>query len=686
MGRPPNPGAADGRSPTGADTTDTSRHAPRAVVVLATVLALAGLVTAGLMAARSAPTASGRSPAAAPFGHQAYAQQCSDSQFPRNRNPSNPLDLPNPPGPDPLSGAHLFVDGPAHGAAAGAIAQLLGQDPKSYPDDYSWAQFKQDLSPGGRFYAQLASDPALAEKVQLLEQIGGQEETQNLSLYAGGGGPGAIFGQVQKILCRNMTADPDPNAVPVFSTFFIYPKGRFCPIRQSISANWPIFKRQIDEMAAGIGRHRAILLLEIDAVGTSGCLPRKSLTAWEADLRYEIEKLTALPHTVVYLEGGAADENSPQYVAKVLNEVCVVKAGRRYVNRCALMRGFYVNGTHFDWTSQETAWASRVSILLRNRIRRETDSPYTAHFIVNTAQNGQGPQPTAHPTRQGNEVLCNPPGRGLGRAPTAQTNPTFDGHSFPLADGFLWTGVPGRSHNADCHPGDAPAGVFDPRFALELAANASDQLGPPLPVLGRSVDVSVVSGVIFVRLPGAAADTGQPPLTKGQGFVQLTQARALPTGTQIDSRQGTLQLVAASPRPGNTQTGIFGGGVFKVSQDIRGIQKGRTTLSMLEGAFSGGPSYASCTGKASDSGPTAHAGKLSAQVLQTIHASAHGRFRTRGRYAAATVRGTAWATTDRCDGTLTVVRRGTVRVSDLVRHVTVLVHAGHRYLARARRG
>jgi hypothetical protein len=38
---------------------------------------------------------------------------------------------------------------------------------------------------------------------------------------------------------------------------------------------------------------------------------------------------------------------------------------------------------------------------------------------------------------------------------------------------------------------------------------------------------------------------------------------------------------------------------------------------------------------------------------------------------------------DRCDGTLTVVHRDTVVVSDLVRHVSVVVRQGHRYLARA---
>ena len=62
-----------------------------------------------------------------------------------------------------------------------------------------------------------------------------------------------------------------------------------------------------------------------------------------------------------------------------------------------------------------------------------------------------------------------------------------------------------------------------------------------------------------------------------------------------------------------------------------------------------------------------------------------GRFRTRGRYSAGTVRGTVWDTSDRCDGTLTVVRRGSVRVQDFSKRRTITVRAGQSYLARATR-
>jgi hypothetical protein len=61
-----------------------------------------------------------------------------------------------------------------------------------------------------------------------------------------------------------------------------------------------------------------------------------------------------------------------------------------------------------------------------------------------------------------------------------------------------------------------------------------------------------------------------------------------------------------------------------------------------------------------------------------------GHFRTFGRHSQATVRGTRWLTADRCDGTLTRVAAGAVAVRDRVRHRTVVVRAGHSYLARAR--
>jgi hypothetical protein len=153
-------------------------------------------------------------------------------------------------------------------------------------------------------------------------------------------------------------------------------------------------------------------------------------------------------------------------------------------------------------------------------------------------------------------------------------------------------------------------------------------------------------------------------------------------GSEIDALHGSLKLVTAGARTRSTQTGTFRGAIFKVAQAGRGASKGLTTLTLVEAAFKGAPSYARCT--RTRKSVDASAAALSSKTLQLLHASAHGKFRTRGRYSAATVRGTVWSMADRCDGTLTHVVSDKVTVTDFVRHVTVVVHAGQSYLARAR--
>ena len=70
------------------------------------------------------------------------------------------------------------------------------------------------------------------------------------------------------------------------------------------------------------------------------------------------------------------------------------------------------------------------------------------------------------------------------------------------------------------------------------------------------------------------------------------------------------------------------------------------------------------------------------KVVNQVFGTAHGQFTTRGHYATAADEGTGWRTADRCDGTLIAVSAGKVIVTDRVRHRTVVVTAGHHYLAQ----
>jgi hypothetical protein len=459
------------------------------------------------LALGTASTSAGRSRA---MRASSAAAACANPDLSDPRNPSNPLDLPTAPGFDPLHGAHFMVAGPAHGTVAKGIEMLIGDHTK-YADTDTWESFRTSLLSGP--LASLAG--AKLAEVKLLIKIGDQEETNNLSEYSMGGGYAALKAQTLKINCVNMLADPPGDAasgdapagvsrapleattdmnptIPVFSTFFWPPNGNFCPSLGQLQQWEPTFKQDIMGMAAGQGLKRAVDLLEIDSIGASHCIKGAALKLFEYLLRFEIEQMTALPHTVVYQEAGSSDEDSPSYVAHILHDICVEYDAtlKRMVNRCALMRGFWSNATHSNWDSEEVPWADQVSKLLDQAIFASTGTHYMAFHVINTAINGRGPVRPKNRRKYGNELLCNPRGLGLGRQPTANTMPTFDGMTLDgtwyrhILDAFLWSGVPGRSHNAHCPGGPwAPAGVFDPRFAEMLAANANQQFGPGYPSL-----------------------------------------------------------------------------------------------------------------------------------------------------------------------------------------------------------
>jgi hypothetical protein len=186
------------------------------------------------------------------------------------------------------------------------------------------------------------------------------------------------------------------------------------------------------------------------------------------------------------------------------------------------------------------------------------------------------------------------------------------------------------------------------------------ELGPApvaAPVLGASVAISPASGVVLVRVPGASH------------AAALSAAASVPVGSIVDTRAGSVKLQSALPA-GATQTGTFHGGLFEVRQ--RTGDHGMTEL-VLRGALptcpAGGARAAAVTRKRPPRALWGH--------------DHHGRFRTRSSNSVITVRGTTWYVADRCDGTLTRVTSGSVSVRDLHRHRTVVVRAGHRYLARA---
>jgi len=175
---------------------------------------------------------------------------------------------------------------------------------------------------------------------------------------------------------------------------------------------------------------------------------------------------------------------------------------------------------------------------------------------------------------------------------------------------------------------------------------------PPPPVFHQTVTAGRVSGTIRFRRPGSRT------------FVTLAEDRSLPLGSVLDTKHGVMELTSVPRAGGTPQTAQFHDGLFKVTQP-----GGITQLALTE-------KLARC-----------RRASAAAKKPKTrrLWGSGKGAFRISGSYSSATVRGTKWLVQDSCAGTLTRVTQGVVSVRDNVRHKSIVVRAGHRYLARPKR-
>jgi hypothetical protein len=119
-----------------------------------------------------------------------------------------------------------------------------------------------------------------------------------------------------------------------------------------------------------------------------------------------------------------------------------------------------------------------------------------------------------------------------------------------------------------------------------------------------------------------------------------------------------------------TLTVTGAGGITAAFKLLRGTDKGKpiVELRLVKGDFT------TCN--------KPRARRIAAKTVRQVWGDGKGSFRTRGRYASATVRGTRWLTADRCDGTNIKVARGVIQVSDFPQRRQVTVGAGRSYLAR----
>lgn len=324
---------------------------------------------------------------------------------------SNPLGLPAPVATNPLAGAKFYVD-PDSGAA---LAQ--------------------------RHYAH--SKPAWSA---LLGDIASEPDAHRFYMWNMGSN---VSGQVAHYL--EGTQVQDPGTTVMLSTYSLVHARCGYTATPAMESRYDHF---IQQVAQGIGDFHVVFFLELDSLITAPCLTHQQLAIRDAELKYAVAALEADPHVIVYLDGGAADAIPAGRQAALLRGAGVAQA-----------QGFFLNSTHFDWTSREIHYGQEISKRLGG-----------AHFVVNTGESGRGPLVPHNRVKNGNEVLCNPPGRGLG--PLTLQNDVAVQTDYADTDGLLWFSNPGGS-GGQCVPGAPPTGTYWPAYAVMLAKNWVDKVTGP---------------------------------------------------------------------------------------------------------------------------------------------------------------------------------------------------------------
>lgn len=212
------------------------------------------------------------------------------------------------------------------------------------------------------------------------------------------------------------------------------------------------------------------------------------------------------------------------------------------------------------------------------------------------------------------------------------------------------TPVPGPS---------VPAPMPMPLPLTGLTAPIPVPAAAPRPVLGRTAVAEVVRGTVRVRVPGRTA------------FATLRADAGIPSGSLVDTRTGTVDLVSVVNRRGRTQRARFHGATFRMA--LSRADSGWVDVTLAQAPTG-------CRSRRF----LARAATTAKAPIRLWSKDRNGRYRTHGRNSVATVRGTVWTTTESCDGTLTRVLSGSVVVRDRRSGRSTVVRAGGAHLARAR--
>jgi endoglucanase len=344
-----------------------------------------------------------------------------------------------------------------------------------------------------------------------------------------GGSPDQVAQQVSAVMRGARTQQ----AVPTLVAYDI-------PLRdcgQYSSGGAPsdaAYRQWIAAFAAAIGRARAVVILEPDALANlpQDCGPTTDPTgaltaARMADLRYAVSVLEAQPGASVYLDAGNSQWHAVGDIAQRLIDTDVADTQGfslnisnyqptdqsdhygTWVSQCiwfATQGPSWALG-HADWCASQYYSPDAPNDGLPGDSVSSTDpstwhwtddwftqntgtapAAQLTHFVVDTSRNGRGAwTPAAGTSYPDPQTWCNPPGRGIGDRPTADTG-------VPLADAYLFIKTIGQSDGActrgTAGPGDPVyGGAVDPAAGAWWPTQASTLAVNAVPALGFNLDL-----------------------------------------------------------------------------------------------------------------------------------------------------------------------------------------------------
>ncbi len=197
------------------------------------------------------------------------------------------------------------------------------------------------------------------------------------------------------------------------------------------------YKKWIDDFIKGLGQHKAVIVLEPDAIPLVTCLTAETTKERWNLLHYALESFKTQSKALVYMDVGHSSWIPAPIMVDRLEAIGIEKAD-----------GFAINTSNYQSTQDSVQYGQKFLKKFPGK-----------GIVIDTSRNGNGPSP--------DNAWCNPRGRAIGLLPQVVSDK-------PGVDAYLWTKKPGESDGV-CNGGPA-AGQFWLDVAKELVENAKVSL------------------------------------------------------------------------------------------------------------------------------------------------------------------------------------------------------------------